>query len=181
MARASSGDRDAIAALYDRYASPLLAVALRVVGNRADAEDVIHDAFVSLPARARNYTAERGSVAAWLVILVRNLSLDRMRRRAVRKAFALDGEQSPAAPADPNRDPEAAAHLSAQSARIRRALDGLPEAQRETLRTAFFEGLTYPEIAARDGVSLGTVKSRAARALAALREALGDESLTLDG
>ena len=58
---------------------------------------------------------------------------------------------------------------------MRRALETLPEAQRETLLVAFFEGLTYPEIAERDGVPLGTIKSRAARAMAALREALGEE------
>src|SRR5277367_2481683 len=176
MTRVASGDREAIADLYDRYASVLLPVALRIVGNRADAEDVVHDAFVTLPGRARHYAAERGSVAAWLIILVRNLSLDRTRRRAVRQAFVL--ETGPVdAPTAASNDPEATVHLSAQGDRLRSAMARLPIAQQETLKTAFFEGFSYPEIAARDGVSLGTVKSRAARALAALREALGGESL----
>jgi RNA polymerase sigma-70 factor (ECF subfamily) len=65
-------------------------------------------------------------------------------------------------------------------AKIRRALGALPEAQRQTLEVAFFEGLSYPEIAARENVPLGTIKSRAARALASLREALEREGVSLD-
>jgi RNA polymerase sigma-70 factor (ECF subfamily) len=175
-----SGDRDAVAGLYDRYAAILLPVALRILGSRADAEDVLHDAFVSLPDRARHYSAERGSVVAWLTILVRNLSLDRARRRGVRQALTRDVADATQPPEGWSRDPETAAHLASKSERVRRALQSLPDVQRATLQTAFFEGLSYPEIAARDGVSLGTVKSRAARALATLREALGEAHLVAD-
>lgn len=178
MTRVASGDREAVAVLYDRYGATLLPIALRIVGNRADAEDVLHDAFVTLPARARHYAADRGSVGAWLVILVRNLSIDRTRRRGVRQALqALQAAGSPDPPAAAP-DPEAAAQIAKRQEQIRRALGSLPAAQRATLQTAFFEGLSYPEISARDGVSLGTVKSRAARALAALRAALAAEGLS---
>jgi RNA polymerase sigma-70 factor (ECF subfamily) len=180
MARVAAGDRDAVAGLYDRYAAVLLPVALRILGSRADAEDVLHDAFVTLPDRARHYSADRGSVAAWLTILVRNLSLDRARRRVVRQALAREAGESTRPPAEWSRDPETAAHLATKSECVRRALQSLPDVQRATLETAFFEGLSYPEIAVRDGVSLGTVKSRAARALAALREALTDADLAPD-
>jgi RNA polymerase sigma-70 factor (ECF subfamily) len=180
MARVASGDRDAVAGLYDRYAAILLPVALRILGSRADAEDVLHDAFVTLPDRARHYSSERGSVAAWLTILIRNLSLDRARRRGVRHALAREVVESTQPSAEWSRDPETAAHLASKSERVRRALQSLPEVQRATLQTAFFEGLSYPEIAARDGVSLGTVKSRAARALEALREALAGAELVAD-
>jgi RNA polymerase sigma-70 factor (ECF subfamily) len=172
MNRVASGDRDAVGDLYDRYVTLLLLVALRILGSRADAEDAIHDVFVSLPERARHYAAERGSVAAWLVILVRNMSLDRTRRRAVRLAHTLESSRAAETIAPPGNDPEAAADMRMGSQRVKRALDALPPVQRATLMTTFFEGLSYPEIAARDGVSLGTVKSRAARAITALREAL---------
>jgi len=178
MTRVASGDQDAVAGLYDRYSHVLLPVALRILGSRADAEDVLHDAFVTLPDRARHYSADRGSVAAWLTILVRNLSLDRARRRGVRQALTREVAESTQPPAEWSRDPETAAHLASKSERVRRALQSLPDVQRATLLTAFFEGLSYPEIAARDGVSVGTVKSRAARALAALREALGEADVT---
>ena len=180
MTRVASGDREAIGVLYDRYGATLLPIALRIVGSRADAEDVMHDAFVTLPARARHYSAERGSVGAWLVILVRNLSIDRTRRRGVRQSVqSLQAAASPEPP-DASADPEAAVGIARRQEQIRRALASLPAAQRATLQTAFFEGLSYPEISARDGVSLGTVKSRAARALAALRAALVAEGLSDD-
>jgi RNA polymerase sigma-70 factor (ECF subfamily) len=180
MTRVASGEREAVGVLYDRYGATLLPIALRIVGNRADAEDVLHDAFVTLPARARHYSAERGSVGAWLVILVRNLSIDRTRRRGVRQSVqSLQAAASPEAQ-DASPDPEASAQIAKRQEQIRRALASLPDAQRTTLQTAFFEGLSYPEISARDGVSLGTVKSRAARALAALRAALAAEGFSDD-
>jgi len=175
IARVASGDLDAIGGLYDRYAAVLLPVALRILGNRADAEDIVHDAFVTLPERSRHYAAERGSVCAWLVILVRNLCLDRIRRRAVRAAFVRESPQE--VEPQPAGDPEIAADVARQAERVRRAVESLPLVQQATLRTAFFEGLSYSEIAAREGISLGTVKSRASRALASLREALAAEGV----
>ena len=122
-------------------------------------------------------------MAAWLVTLVRNLSIDRKRRRDRRGAITRDvlahdpSAISHGAAADPEAgaDPEAEAIGSVQRAGVRRALSSLPDAQRTTLEVAFFEGLSYPEIAEREGVPLGTIKSRAARALASLREALQEE------
>jgi RNA polymerase sigma-70 factor (ECF subfamily) len=175
IAQVASGDPDAVGGLYDRYATVLLPVALRILGSRADAEDVVHDAFVTLPERSRHYSVERGSVAAWLIILVRNLSLDRIRRRGVRAAFVRESPQ--ALQPQAANDPEIAADAARHAERVRRALESLPLVQQVTLRTAFFEGLSYSEIAAREGLSLGTVKSRAARALASLREALAAEGI----
>jgi len=163
----------AIGELYDRYASILFPLALRIVRDRAEAEDVVHDAFVTVSDRAGQYSPERGSVAAWLVTLVRNLSIDRTRRRDRRGALARDVfAYEPVAPV---QGPESLTAEAGERARIRRALAALPEAQRTTLEVAFFEGLSYPEIAARESVPLGTIKSRAARAILALREALERE------
>jgi RNA polymerase sigma-70 factor (ECF subfamily) len=174
------GARDGLAMgeLYDRYVASLLPLAIRIVRDRAEAEDVLHDAFVAVAERAGQYTPERGSVAAWLVTLVRNLSIDRTRRRDRRGALARDviaHEPPPSA-----RDPERLTHEATERQKIRRALAALPDAQRATLEVAFFEGLTYPEIAEREGVPLGTIKSRAARALAALRDALVEEGVHIE-
>jgi RNA polymerase sigma-70 factor (ECF subfamily) len=169
----AQGEGVAIGQLYDRYARILLPLALRIVRDRAEAEDIVHDAFVVVGERAGQYVADRGSVAAWLVTLVRNLSIDRTRRRdrrgtLVRKVLAHE-------PVERVADPERLTVDAVERGRVRRALASLPEVQRTTLEVAFFEGLTYPEIAAREGVPLGTIKSRAARALASLREALERE------
>lgn len=175
LQRLAGGDGGAIGLLYDRYAKVLLPLALRIVRDRAEAEDVVHDAFVVVSDRAAQYMADRGSVGAWLVTLVRNLSINRTRRRdrrgtLVRKVLAHE-------PVDKVPDPEGLTADAAEHGKVRRALDSLPEVQRATLLIAFFEGLSYPEIAQREGVPLGTIKSRAARALASLREALEKEGI----
>lgn len=172
------GELRAVGDLYDRYGSTLLPIALRIVRDRSEAEDILHDAFVAVSERAGQYTAERGSVVAWLVTLVRNLSIDRTRRRDRRGA--LTREILPHEPPASVRDPERLTSESDEREKIRRALATLPEAQRQTLEIAFFEGLSYPEIAERENVPLGTVKSRAARALTALREALEKEGASLE-
>lgn len=178
MARIVAGDEAALAELYDRHAPFVFGVALKIVKNEVEAEDVVHDAFVAIATRADQFRPERGSVAAWLVTAVRNLALDRSRRRA-RRAQITDDELSHE-PVDPVPDPESIAWIERRRAAVLAALALVSDAQRRTLETAFFEGLSYPEIAEREGVPLGTVKSRAARALAALRAALEGELTTED-
>jgi RNA polymerase sigma-70 factor (ECF subfamily) len=173
MDRIRAGDEAAIGELYDRYASVALGLALKIVRDRVEAEDVVHDAFIAVVERAGQFQSDRGSVVSWLVTTVRNLALDRTRRRA-RRAQITD-EELRHEPAEPVADPEILSWLERDRQAVRRALSTLAPPQRSTLEIAFFEGLTYPEIAARDGVPLGTVKSRAARALAALRAALDAE------
>jgi RNA polymerase sigma-70 factor, ECF subfamily len=178
LRRIGAGDGQAVGELYDRYVAMLMPLALRILRQRAEAEDVLHDAFVAVSERAGQYAADRGTVAAWLVTLVRNLAIDRTRRRDRRGALARDviAHEPVAAPADP----ETLTADAAERAKIRAALAELPEAQRLTLEVAFYEGLSYPEIAARENVPLGTIKSRAARALASLREALVKQGVHLE-
>jgi RNA polymerase sigma-70 factor (ECF subfamily) len=173
LARIAKGDQDALGMLYDRYASTLFPVALRIMRSRAEAEDVLHDAFVIVWERASQYAAERGSVVSWLVTLVRNLCIDRARRHE-RRGVLIQKEARESAGGDA-RPADVLIDDAAERVRVRAALAILPAAQRETLLVAFFEGLSYPEIAERDGVPLGTIKSRAARAMAALREELEKE------
>jgi RNA polymerase sigma-70 factor (ECF subfamily) len=178
LSQIAGGDVATVGLLYDRHAATLFPIALRIVRDRTEAEDVLHDAFVAVSERASQYTPERGAVIAWLVTLVRNLAIDRTRRRERRGSIARDvlSHEPPVSV----RDPERLTSEASERAKIHRALASLPEAQRQTLEVAFFEGLSYPEIAARENVPLGTIKSRAARALAALRDALDREGVALD-
>lgn len=179
--QAALGDKAAIAELYDRHASVLLGVGLRILRAREEAEDALHDVFVSLPRRAKHYASHRGSVLAWLAIVVRNTSIDRIRRhgRAVEAERTVEAEPPPsAARPDPERDAQRASWRD----RVRGALAQLPDAQRGALEAAFFEGLTYSQIAERDGVPLNTVKSRCARGMIAMREALAAAGIrSVDG
>jgi RNA polymerase sigma-70 factor (ECF subfamily) len=177
MRRICEGDDAGLAELYDRYAPVALGMALKIVREQNEAEDVVHDAFIAIVERADQYRADRGSVVAWLITTVRNLSLDRARRR-VRRAQITEDELRHE-PIAPIVDPESLSWIERERAAVRVALDKLSPSQRATLEIAFFEGLSYPEIAARESVPLGTVKSRAARALSALRAAL-DGRLDVD-
>ena len=178
MSLIAGGDVRAVGELYDRYAPTLFPIALRIIRDRSEAEDLLHDAFVAVNERANQYAADRGTVIAWLVTLVRNLSIDRTRRRERRGTLAR--EVLPHEPPASVRDPERLTSDASEREKIHRALATLPEAQRQTLEVAFFEGLSYPEIAARENVPLGTIKSRAARALSALRDALAKEGVSID-
>jgi RNA polymerase sigma-70 factor (ECF subfamily) len=178
LRRIGAGELDAIGELYDRYVAMLFPIALRIVRDRTEAEDVVHDAFITVSDRAAQYASDRGTVVAWLVTLVRNLSIDRTRRRDRRGALARDVlAHEPAAPVE---GPEALMAGADERAKIRGVLLALPEAQRRTLELAFYEGLSYPEIAEREGVPLGTIKSRAARGILSLREALEREGIRYD-
>jgi RNA polymerase sigma-70 factor, ECF subfamily len=166
----ASGNFSAVGILYDRHATTLFPIGLRILHDRSDAEDALHDAFVGLTDRAAHYRPDRGTFVAWLITLMRNLCIDRLRRRGRREWIARKVIAHEPAPAVGT--PESLAADATQRAKARGALASLPKSSRATLEMAFFEGLSYPEIAERQGVPLGTVKSRVARALATLREAL---------
>lgn len=174
----ANGEADALGELYDRHVGVLLPITFRIVGERVEAEDVLHDAFVSLCDRAGQYTPARGSVISWLVVLVRNLSIDRVRRRQ-RRGRIVRGELAHE-PHEPPPDPERVARAARAREALRRVLDTLPESHRDFLLATFFEGLTYEELARRESLPLGTVKSRAARALGALRQGFAREGLSFD-
>jgi RNA polymerase sigma-70 factor, ECF subfamily len=176
MGRVAAGDLEAVGVIYDKYSSILFPIVLRIVRNAADAEDVLHDAFVTLPVRARHYAPERGSVVAWLVILVRNLSIDRVRRHGRGRELVERDAREAVAP--DIAGPEETTDLARTCRQLRHALASLNAIHRTTLELAFFEGLTYAEIAEREGISLGTVKSRANRAMSVLRDAIERSSHT---
>jgi RNA polymerase sigma-70 factor (ECF subfamily) len=175
LQRIQRGDGDAIGLLYDRYAPALLAIAFRILCDRAGAEDVVHDAFVIVGGHAEQYAAERGTVVGWIVTLVRNLSIDQTRRRTRRGAIMYG--VLPHEPVVPVVDPECLVSGAMERHHVRCALQALSCAHRRTLESVFFEGLNYSEIAKREGVPLGTIKSRAARALASLRDVWMQQSL----
>jgi len=168
--RIRSGDRDALGELYDRYASVALATALRVAADREQAEDLVHDTFLAVWQKIDRFDASRGSLRAWLLTIVRNRSIDRL--RAARPTLDVDvaDEQSLLRTgANPTWD-AAIARRSAGALRL--ALAQLPAEQRQAIELAYFGGNTYREIAILTNVPLGTANGRLRLALAKLREAL---------
>ena len=164
-----SGDRAALARLYDRHAPAMLGSALRILGGRAEAEDLVHDVFIEAWKRADAHDARRGSVRAWLLMRVRSRGIDRLRALDTARRHGLtQREEAPLVSPPPGPDVEA------DHRRASRALALLGDAQRVVLEAAYFEGLTHREIAERLGIPIGTVKSRLSAALARLQGALVD-------
>jgi RNA polymerase sigma-70 factor (ECF subfamily) len=162
----AADDRRALAALYDRHAPSMLAIAVRLLGDRREAEDLLHDVFVEVQRQARTFDPCRGTVRTWLLVRLRSRALDR--RRAVGVARAASEQL---APGDEACDEDG---LAPDRARVLRALAALPDEQRRVLELGYFEGLSSAEIAEQLAVPIGTVKSRVAAAMAKLRSALAD-------
>lgn len=160
-----------MAELYDRHARPIYSLALRILGEPAEAEDVVQDVFSQAWRQASAYSASRGAVAAWLLTLTRSRAIDRLRARRARPMGVRD-ERVADTLADAGPPADLQVLSSEQVVRVRAALDELPLLQRAAVELAYFEGLTHAEIAARLEQPLGTVKTRIRLAMLRLRDVL---------
>lgn len=168
--RIRSGDRDALGEVYDRHASAAMAVALRIVADREGAEDLVHDTFVAIWQKIDRFDPARGTLRSWIVTIVRNRAIDRLRgaRPSIDVGEADERSLLRSGP-NPTWD-RAVERLGA--AQLRAAMAELPNEQREAIELAYFGGRTYREIATLTGVPLGTANGRLRLALARLRELL---------
>lgn len=163
-------DEGAIAALYDRYGRLAFGLAYRVVGERNAAEDVVQEAFLSIWRRAASFETARGSVRTWVLSIVHHRAIDRLRGTAGRTrqdAPLGDFERTLAI-----EDPWQEVALTLQRETLRRAITTLPDAQRQAVEMAYFDGYTQQEIAAKMDVPVGTVKGRLRLAMQRLRSLL---------
>jgi RNA polymerase sigma-70 factor (ECF subfamily) len=157
------GDKGALAEIYDRYAGLVNGLALRILRDVSEAEDVVQEVFLQAWRQADRYDPRRGAPEAWLCTMARTRALDRLRRRAARREER--GEAAPVPKLLP-RNEEALA--------VRKALDALSADQRAAVELAYYGGLTQSEIAQALGEPLGTIKTRIRTAMMRLREALGE-------
>jgi RNA polymerase sigma-70 factor (ECF subfamily) len=174
LQRVARGDKQAFAELYDRFSAPLYATALRILRDPAEAQDIVHDVFVTVWDKAAAFETERGSAFSWVVTLVRNRAIDRVRSRRRRAELLAES-----VPADlgyhedpPGGSGSEAATASDEARVVRAAVATLPAEQRRALELAFFGGLTQEQIAEKLSEPLGTIKARIRRALLKLRDSL---------
>ncbi len=174
LARMARGDETALAELYDRHARLIFSLALRILQNRADAEDIVQEVFSQVWTQAQRYQSERGAVAAWMLTMTRSRAIDRLRsRRARPDAVGETAAIHTVADTSPAQDLQLLSNEAVES--VRKALDELPDAQRTALELAYYEGLTHAEVAERLSEPLGTVKTRIRQAVIRLRECLGKQ------
>jgi RNA polymerase sigma-70 factor (ECF subfamily) len=167
--RLQNGETDALAILYDRHAALVYGIALHLLTNTSEAEDLTQDVFLILTKKSA-YDPQRGSLRTYLSILTRSRALDRLRTHARRQQIRYQAvnEQEQVSSASPI---EEAVQLE-RSQEVLEALEQLSTKEQEVLKMAYYQGLSQVEIATRLSTALGTVKSRTRRGLLKLRQAL---------
>jgi RNA polymerase sigma-70 factor (ECF subfamily) len=169
MVRVAGQDETAFSVLVERYGGRLLAVARRLLGSRADAEDAVQRALLQCYTGASSYQP-RWAVSTWLYRILTNVCVDELRRRATRTAYGgSDAAVDSARSREPRRDLD-----------LHRALARVPREARVLLALRYAEGLSYGELARIRGISVNTVKSQLARGKALLREELGKRGILHD-
>jgi RNA polymerase sigma factor (sigma-70 family) len=164
----AAGDRRAFATLYERTSAKLYGVALRILQSESEAEEVLQDVFVSVWRNAGRFEAGRASPITWLAVLARNRAIDRIRGR---KPLPAPLEEA-GDPVSTDLDALQLLEQAGDRQRLDGCLEQLDESPRRAIVSAFLDGYTHREIATKEGVPLGTMKSRIRRALVALRMCL---------
>jgi RNA polymerase sigma-70 factor (ECF subfamily) len=168
--RVSVGDRKAFAELYDLTAPVVFGVALKVLGERSWAEDVTQEAYLQIFNQAGNFQPSSGSVTGWVATIAHRRAVDAVRRAEARRRRE---RSQPVAPSvDETSEPVV---LEDERRRVNAALGSLSDLQREAIELAYYQGLTYREVAERLDAPLGTIKTRMRDGLMRLRSILGAE------
>lgn len=166
-------DEDALSELYDRYQGSMYGLAMRITGDAQMAQDAVQEAFVGIWRNAARYSGSKASVRTWMMSIAHHRAIDLVRRRRPTAPLPeIETEAVGEAFRSPDVWPEVARAADAEA--VRRAMSTLPDAQRETIELAYFEGLTQVEIAERTNAPLGTIKSRVRLGLTQMRRILED-------
>ena len=171
LGRVARGDRAALDDVYSATSAKLFGVCLRILPDREEAEDVLQEAYLTVWRKAAAFDPSRGSPITWLVTLTRNRALDRLRSRRPIASEPIDLAENVADEALPA---DSLIEKDEEAARLAACLGELQAADGILIRAAFYQGSSYPELAARAALPLGTVKSRIRRALLKLRGCLSE-------
>lgn len=170
MKRLADGDQSALEFIYEATSAKLFGICLRILGNRSEAEDALQDVYVNLWRKADRYDPQRASPISWLATFARNRAIDLLRSSKVQRGAVPVDEAMEITDDAPLAD--AMVETDQRDAKIHHCLGELEERQQDSIRTAFFEGQTYAELAEARDVPLGTMKSWVRRGLAKLKRCL---------
>ncbi len=178
LARVAKGEQQALSQLYDLSSTLLFSIALRILGHREDAAELLQEVYLELWSKVVRYDVGRGTPIAWLITLTRSRAIDRLRMRGTRThpptAQAVNGQTTPP-PADHNLAAFEAQADQELRTRVCHSLSSLPQAQQQAIELAYYDGLSYTEISTRLNQPVETVKTRIKLGMAKLRESLRDD------
>lgn len=177
MLLVQQGDGHALGTIYDRHHRVAMGLAYRILGSRESAEEIVQESFLRVWRLASSYRVDRGRVRDWLLQIVRNRSIDRLRRE---RGYGTKGELDPATPDRHVPEPWVVALQEELSQEVSAALALLPDEQRQVVNLAYFSGLSQQEISDRTGTPLGTVKGRTRLAMEKLRQTLWTRAPSLE-
>ncbi|MBI4719452.1 MAG: sigma-70 family RNA polymerase sigma factor [Planctomycetes bacterium] len=174
LLRVGHGDKASFAEFYDRYSARIYGLIVRMVGRTPEADDILQESFWQVWQRAAAFDPSRGTPFAWLVLIARSRALDQLRRAARRDRLAACEALDRVTVANAT---EAGAMRTEAQRRATTALERLPSDQKLAIQLAFYGGLTYAEIAERQGQPLGTVKTRIRLGMQKLRDILSENAV----
>jgi RNA polymerase sigma-70 factor, ECF subfamily len=168
LARVALRDAQAFDRLYEHTSAKLFGVALRLLRDRAEAEDALQEIYLKVWQRADHYAVSRASAISWLVAIARNHAIDRLRSRSV----TVDIDDDALAIAEDRPTPEASAIAGSERAKVEDCLGQLESDRAQAVRGAYLDGYSYQELAERFAVPLNTMRTWLRRSLIKLRECL---------
>lgn len=169
LGRVARGDQEAFGDVYERLSGPVYGLALRIVRDPAQAEEIAQDVLVELWRKASHYRPERGSATSWALTVAHRRAVDRVRSSQADR----DREERAAAPGPEYDEVAEEVGVRLEYQQVRRCMRGLTETQRESIRLAYYGGYTYREVSELLGVGLAAVKTRMRDGLIRLRDCLG--------
>ena len=172
MRRVSQRDPEALRALYDRYGRVCLAICVRILRDRNEAEQLLIDVFTEVWERSERYDPTRGAPITYLITLSRSRAIDRLRARKSAPASSLDSIPGLNITSDKSENPLDQTLLGERRVIVREALAKLEQNQRQAVELAFYDGLSHTEIAEKLNKPLGTVKTHIRQGLIRLRDQL---------
>jgi RNA polymerase sigma-70 factor (ECF subfamily) len=171
LTQVGRGDQAAFETVYDRTAAAVFGLILRVLRDAAQSEEVAQEALLEVWRTAGRFDPRRGSASAWVMTIAHRRAVDRV--RSEQAAADREARVATGAPPPPGDEVAEAVESTLEAERVRRCLDGLSGPQRESIVLAYYSGFSYPQVADKLGLALGTVKSRIRDGLSRLRDCLG--------
>lgn len=175
LARVAKGEQQALSQLYDLSSTLLFSLALRMLGNREEAAELLQEVYLEIWSKVVRYDISRGTPIAWLITLTRSRAIDRLRMRGTRTqpttVHTVNGQTTPPL-ADHNLPPFEAQADQELRTHVSNTLSALPQAQQQAIELAYYEGLSHAEISARLNQPVEAAKTRIKLGMAKLRESL---------